>query len=162
MKQHIFFLLFLMALPFKIDAQTNPVKKVYAYSQESLSGKRSNHPVTPKISYRLFVIVNPKQKITVSGVWLKNNYYNFSAKNIPSKEVLNESSNFEKQVLVTKTTNNVLELILTKQIDPAPRPNSKLGSLLQNNEVVITYVWKGKEFYAVLKKITILPPFAAM
>ena len=162
MKQQISFLLVLMAFSLEMNAQTKPIKKLYAYSQEILPGKKSNHPVTPKLSYRLFVTVNPKQKIMVTGIWLNNNYYNLTTKNIPAKQVLNENSNFEKTILVAKTTNNVFELVLTRQIDPAPRPNSKLGSLLKSNEVVVAYLWKGKEYFSALKKITVLETFAAM
>lgn len=162
MKQQIFFLLILMVVSFEINAQTKPLKKLYAYSQETLPGKRSNHPVTPKISYRLFVTVNPKQKIIVTGVWLKNNYYSCTTKNIPSKQVIHENTNYEKKILVAKTSYTVIELLLLKQINPAPRPGSELGALLQLNEVVVAYSWKGKEYFSALKKITVLEPFAPM
>jgi hypothetical protein len=76
--------------------------------------------------------------------------------------VIHEHTNFEKKILVPKTSNTVFELLLSKQIDPAPRPGSALGSLLKSNEVVLVYTWKGKEYFSALKKITVLEPFAAM
>ena len=143
-------------------AKTRPLKKLYAYSQASLPGKKSNHPITPKVTYRLFVTVTPKEKIAVTGVWLKNNYYSCTTKTIAAKQVIHENTNFEKRVLVAKTSNTVLELVLLKQIDPAPRPGSALGTLLKSNEVVLVYTWKGKQYFSALKKITVLEPFAAM
>lgn len=143
-------------------AQTRPLKKLYAYSQASLPGKKSNHPITPKVTYRLFITVTPKEAIAVTGVWVKNNYYRCNAKTIAAKHVVHENTNYEKKILVPKTSNTIIEVLLTKQVDPAPRPGSALGNLLQANEVVFVYTWKGKEYFSALKKITVLEPFAAM
>jgi hypothetical protein len=76
--------------------------------------------------------------------------------------VILNNSNYEKKVLVAKTSNTVIEILLTKQINPAPRPGSALGSLLQSNEVVLVYTWKGKEYFSTLKKITMLEPITLM
>lgn len=160
MKKHIFFILMLAA--FETNAQTKPLKKLYAYSQASLPGKKSNFPVAVKETYRLFITVAPKEKISVTGVWVKNNYYRCNVKIIGAKEVVHENMNNEKKILVPKTSNKIIELLLAKQVDPAPRPGSALGSLLQANEVVFVYTWKGREYFSALKKITMLEPFAAM
>lgn len=147
---------------FEINAQTRPLKKLYAYSQASLPGKKSNYPIKVKETYRLFVTVAPKEKIAITGIWLKNYYYSCATKIIAVKQVILNNSNYEKKVLVAKTSNTVIEILLTKQINPAPRPGSALGSLLQSNEVVLVYTWKGKEYFSTLKKITMLEPITLM
>ncbi len=162
MKKQTFFLLFLMGCSFEIKAQTRPLKKIYAYSQALLPGKKSNYPVKVNETYRLFITVTPKEAIAVTGIWLKNNYYSCTTKNIAVKQVIQNNSNYEKKILVAKTSNTIIEVLLTKQVDPAPRPGSALGNLLQANEVVLVYTWKEKEYFSALKKITVLEPFAAM
>lgn len=162
MKKQIFFILILIAFAFEINAQTRPLKKMYAYSQASLPGKKTNYFVKVKETHRLFVTVTPKEKIEVTGIWVKNNYYRCNAKIIAAKQVVHENTNYEKKILVPKTSNTIIEVLLTKQIDPAPRPGSALGNLLQANEVVFVYNWKGKDYFSALKKITLLEPFAAM
>lgn len=162
MKKLIFFVSILMLVSYEIMSQTKPLKKLYAYSQTTLPGKKTNFPVKVKEIHRLFITVAPKEKIEVTGVWVKNNYYGCNAKIIAAKHVVNENTNFEKKILVPKTSNKIIELLLTKQVDSAPRPGSALGNLLQANEVVFVYTWKGKEYFSALKKITVLEPFAAM
>lgn len=162
MKKQTFFLLVLMGFSFEIKAQTRPLKKIYAYSQASLPGKKSDYPVKVNETYRLFITVAPKEAIAVTGIWLKNNYYSCTTKNIASKQVVHGNTNYEKKILVAKTSNTVLEILLMKKMDPAPRPGTALGLLLKSNEVVLVYIWKGKQYFSALKKIIVLEPFAAM
>lgn len=143
-------------------AQTVPVKKIYAYKQASLSGKKPSgkNEVEKKERYRLFIAHNAKDAIKINGIWVMEEYYRFEVSSkLKSPVKQNEAEGSEQIILVPKTSHHVLELLLQEKQEPSPRPGSQLGKLLKMNEVVISYTWKGKQYFAIAKTIKELPPF---
>lgn len=141
-------------------AQTAPVRKVYAYSQQILPGKKPSGIVSKKESFRLFI--TSSSAVTVTGVWIKSSYYRFETISITKTPVLLGTINTEKKVLVPSTKLRVTEISIKKMYEPSPRPGTPLSTLLASNEVVIVYKWKGKEYFATAAKMEELEPFAAM
>jgi hypothetical protein len=140
-------------------AQTAPVKKVYAYRQAILQGKKPSHQEEAKSTdqYFLFAEFSKNQKAIINGIWIQNNYYSYKTKQhlkLPVKKAMMEG--MEDVLLVPKTGNSVYEIIVTKPINPSPRPGRELGLLLQKNEVVISYTYKGKQYYATAEKMIVL------
>ncbi|MBY0477049.1 MAG: hypothetical protein K2Q24_05345 [Chitinophagaceae bacterium] len=148
-----------------ITAQTAPVKKIYAYKQASLGGKKpSEHETTvpKKEQYRLF-IASGKGPLIIEGVWIEQEYYRVKmmpATRTPVLQVQQEGN--ERVILVPKTSDTVRELQVLEKVEPAPRPGSQLGKLLKTNELVMAYRWKGKQYFATSKTIKALSPFIGM
>jgi hypothetical protein len=142
-----------------ISAQTNPVKKIYAYRQSILSGKKPSQYEKAKATERFYIYaeVSKKQKSIINGIWINNTYYSFRVKQQlkqPVKKVMMEG--MEEFTFVPKTSNDVYEMIIDKKKEPSPRPGRELGLLLQQNEVVISYTCKGKQHYASAEKMIVL------
>ena len=62
----------------------------------------------------------------------------------------------EAYTFVPKTSNSVYEIVLNKKQEPTPRPGRDLSLLLQKNEVVVSYSYKGRLHYASAEKMTVL------
>lgn len=142
-----------------ITAQTATVKKIYAYKQQILPGKKpgATEEVKTKEHFFMYAEVEKNKKVSVTGVWINYNYYNCTAKQqIKTPVQKNIMDGMEAYTFVPKTKNNVYELIAGKMQEPAPRPGRELGLLLQKNEVVVSYTYKGKQYYATAEKMIIL------
>ena len=68
----------------------------------------------------------------------------------------------KKMELVPKTENEILKLTITGEVHDKGKSSSTLQKLISKNDLVISYSWKGKTYYAALKNIKVLEPFAAM
>ena len=141
-------------------AQSNKTVKLYAFKQHNLPGKKSTNAQS-KETYRLYVTHPSKQMLTVTGVWIKSNYYRFETLAVSQKPVVHNSG-FKKDTLVPFTRNRITEITKLKLQQPAPRPANALGKLLSVNEVVVSYMLNGKEYFAVAKTLKVLEPFATL
>lgn len=136
------------------NAQQDKGIQLYAYSQQSFSGVRNlKKPTTESF----LIYYSSAKKITVSGIWVKNNYCRFEEKRIDELPV-----KIGQTILVPVTTKSVHQLMIKRPYEPSPRPAKDLSKLLSGNEVVIVYKWKGKEYFMAVKKLTVLEPFIAM
>ncbi len=147
------------------SAQKAPVTKIYAYSQATLPGKKPSGNGTDtdlkEESYRLFISVTGKEIIHITGAWINQQYHRFTVSS-KLKTPVKMGQPDDGIILVPKTNNNVLEIILKGKQEPAPRPGTKLGTLMKTHAVVISYSWKGKQYFITAKTIKELPPFIAM
>ncbi len=154
-----------LALLATTTAQTPPVKKMYAYSRATLPGKKPSgnriDTESKKESYRLFVSVAGKELIRITGVWINQEYYGFTVSS-KLKTPVKMGQPDDGIILVPKTSNKVLEIMLNGKQEPAPRPGTKLGTLMKTNAVVISYSWRGTQYFITAKTIKELPPFIAM
>lgn len=164
MKTVLSFLGFFLLLT-GIQAQTTAVKKVYAYRQYLLQGKKPVQYETVKKSERFFIYleVSKNKKLNVTGMWIDNSYYRFSVKRYSKTPVVIKiTEGPEKFIAVPKTLNDIYEVIPGKKQEPAPRPGTTLGNYLQKNEVVIIYSYKGKQYFAGVEKMTLLESMPMM
>jgi hypothetical protein len=155
---------FLFAANFAFS-QTAPVKKIYAYRQTVEPGKKPepNETVKKKEQFSLYLEVAKNQTITFSGIWIDNNYYYITSKKAVKSPV--EKATVDgagKFIAVPKTVNDLYEIVLGKKQEPSPRPGTKLGSYLQNNEIVLYYNYKGKPYFSMLKKMKLLETISLM
>lgn len=157
----LFFLTFLSST----TAQKPQVAKVYAYKQAILPGKKPSgnriEAGMKKETYRIFVSATRKEIISITGVWINQEYYRFTVSS-NLKTPVNMRQHDEEVILVPKTNNKVLEIILNGKQEPAPRPGTKLGTLMKMNAVVISYSWKGTQYFITANTIKELFPFIAM
>jgi hypothetical protein len=142
-----------------ITAQTLPVKKVYAYRQAILQGKKpaQQQQVKATEQYFVFAEISKKQKVAINGIWINNQYYSFKMKQhqkSPVKKTMMEG--MDEFTFVPSTANSVYEIIIDKKMNPSPRPGRELGLLLQQNEVVVSYTYKGKQYYATVEKMIVM------
>jgi hypothetical protein len=160
MKKYVVFTVVLFIIACSSFAQSNKAVQLYAYQQHILPGKKSTN-ATSKETYRIFIAHPSKQMLTVTGVWIKSNYYRFETLAVTQKPVV-YNSGFKRDTLVPATRNRITEITKVKMQQPAPRPSSVLGKLLSANEVVVSYMLNGKEYFAVVKTLKLLEPFAAL
>lgn len=148
-----------------VYSQTAPVKKIMGYRQSFMPGKKpaQHEKVKKSEQLSLYVEIAKSKKIKFSGIWIDNEYYLFSLKKITKTPIEKSTGDGGgKFIAVPKTTNDAYEIVLGKKQQPAPRPGTKLGTNLQNNEVVFSYSYKGKQYFALLKKIKQLETISLM
>jgi hypothetical protein len=159
-----FFNLFFFVFLFELNAQSIPVVKIYGYKQQLFQGKKTskNEPIKKTEQYKLFVEYRKNSSINITEVWIQSNYFRFTTHPKLKSPILDVQQPANKQILVPKTTNRIIEIDLTNKQEPSPRPTAALGKLLQSNDVVISYLFKGKTYFATLKKMIALEPFDGM
>jgi hypothetical protein len=153
-------ILFLCLFAFASFAQSNKTVQLFAYEQHILPGKKTK-TVKSKETYRIYITHPSKQMLTVTGVWIKSNYYRYEISASKQKMVVHQTD-VKNDTLVPFTRNRILEITKLKLQQPAPRPAMALGKLLSANEVVVSYMLNGKEYFAVAKTLKMLEPFAAL
>jgi hypothetical protein len=160
-------------------SQTNtPVVKIYAYAQSVVPGVNPNSKaidesgkeinVEPKSRQNYLIYLEQKKSAAIqpTTIWIKDKNYSLSYDEVKQTPVELSSSNLmndkKKMELVPKTKNKVLKLILTGVIEDQAIISTTLKKLIAKNNLVISYNWKGKTYYAALKNIKMLEPLAAM
>ena len=159
-----FFLLFFAVLLFELKAQSTPVIKIYGYKQQLFQGKKpsKNEPIKNSAQHKLFVEYRKNSSINITGVWIESDFFRFTTHPKLKSPISDIQQPANKQILVPKTNNRIIEIELKNKQEPSPRPTATLGKLLQNNDVVISYLFKGKTYFATLKKLIVLEPFDGM
>lgn len=148
-----------------VFSQTAPIKKIIAYRQSVIPGKKPAAQETVKKNERLslYAEIAKNKQIKSNGIWINNEYYFFTLKKITKTPVEKSTGDGGgKFIAVPKTLNDVYEIVLGKKQEPAPRPGAKLGTNLQNNDVVLYYSYNGKQYFALLKKIKQLETISLM
>lgn len=155
---------FLFAVNMAVS-QTAPVKKIIAYRQSVIPGKKPAPEETVKKNEQLslYAEIVKNKRIKFSGIWINNEYYFFTLKKVTKTPIEKSTGDGGgKFIAVPKTANDVYEIVLGKKQEPAPRPGTMLGNNLQNNEVVLYYSYNGKQYFALLKKIKQLETISLM
>ena len=166
-------LLIFISLILSLNLFSQPTIRVFAYEQENLPGTKpsgvtdeNGNPVkkaAAKNNYFIYISFSKAYNIipmqifikgkltTLKNTVVKRTPVQFINNNIPAKP--------EKIVLVPVTKNKVLEL----QVDESSVQNKKTATirrLTEKNDLVIVYVWKGKKYFLVYKKLKKLGPVA--
>ncbi len=165
MLSKIFQLIFFLFAANIVISQTAPVKKIIAYRQSVIPGKKpaSQETVKKNEQLSLYAEIAKNKQIKFSGIWINNEYYFFTLKKVTKTPIEKSAGDGRgKFIAVPKTVNYVYEIVLGKKQEPAPRPGTMLGNNLQNNEVVLYYSCKGKQYFALLKKIKQLETISLM
>jgi hypothetical protein len=152
-----------------IFAVAQPAVKAWVYELDSLSGTR---PTTPNenvnagkkdagINYLIYISHNKNLNIIPVEIFMKGTGYKVGMIQIKKTPVVivnnNLPTNPVKTELVPLTNNKVLSLKRGAVMSTNPS-NATLKKLIDRNDVVIVYLWKGKRYFLTVKEITKLEP----
>jgi hypothetical protein len=147
-----------------------PVAKVYAYSQQEMSGVnrklmdkdgkviRSRNNAT---SYFLYLESYTGKKITIESVWIGGKSYSFEMEKTITPVILSRSlkspGSPAADTLVASTANDVF--IIRSGITPANVAAGKtINRLKKKNAVLFVYSYEGKKYYLGVKAFKQLQP----
>jgi hypothetical protein len=168
MKRHLLFFSLILIRSGIVYGQ--PSIKVFAFEQENSPGTvaanvkdENGNPIkkaATKKNYFIYLSLNHKHNIDPQQVFINDQAFPAEAIIVKSTPVELVNGNVRthpaKTILVPKTNNKVIELKITDTIPV--RRTSALQKLTNKNDVVISYTWKKKKYFAVLKKIKKLDP----
>ncbi|HMG66667.1 MAG TPA: hypothetical protein VK588_03240 [Chitinophagaceae bacterium] len=168
-KNLLFFILFAISL----GIYGQPTIKIIAFEQENVPGtvpsgvKNENGTERKKAAatknYFIFMTyqkgspIKPAEvfirgkSFTAEGNEVKNTPYYYTDNAIPVDH--------RKITLVPKTKNEVIELKLKENPD-RKKISFATQKLIKENDVVVSYSWKQKEYFIALKKLNKLPSVA--
>ena len=167
--------LFLMAA--SIPGLSQPVVKIYAYSQIATpgiipkgvtdeNGNRINTKKEPAVNYYIFASYSSPAKINFSEVWIKGKFYNVRIKKIDSTPVINVNETIPdkpvKVELVPASKGKVLSIIPAETKKSSLIKTSWFINMTKHAELIVSYTYKGKKYFISVKKIKILEPVAGV
>jgi hypothetical protein len=125
------------------DENGNPIRK---------AAKQKN--------YFIYLSVKQKHSITPQQVFIQGEAFSVETTIMEKTPVRHVNNNIpgspEQTTLVPTTNKKVIEL---KVADPLQvERTSKLQKLTRENDVVVSYTWNNKKYFAVLKKLKKLDP----
>jgi hypothetical protein len=147
-----------------------PSIEVFAFEQGNSPGTvaanvkdENGNPIkkaATKKNYFIYLSLKQQYSIDPQHVFINGNAFPAEASLVKSTPVEFVSGNVpnhpEKTVLVPTTVNKVIQLRITDTIQI--ERTSALQKLTSKNDLVISYTWKKKKYFAVLKKIKKLDP----
>lgn len=167
-----FLLLFLIAGNFA-SAQKNPVVKVYAFIQPSLTGIKKTviaqengnaiEASSPqKVNYFFYLERKKSEPIRIVGVWMRGKKYITKVDNVSSTpiELTKEVSSNEpdKISLTPDNGNEFLQILPGAETTKGTKLPRGLKRMVQQSELVVIYIWNGKTWYLPVKKVKKLSP----
>jgi hypothetical protein len=134
-----------------------PVIKLYGYSQVRTPGMvRERDPANPSkqtanaaIAYYLYFASPASAQVRPADLWIRGKAYSITQADIIASPVRSPAG----EVLVAKTSLRVRELKYDKESSIQKLLPSWLRKMIKENDLVISYFWKGKKYYKALKKI---------
>lgn len=172
---------FLMPALFSVwvfSSEKAPIIKVHAYSQAitrgidpgkgviNENGTEERQHVKPGIQYLIYLEQPGTASIKPELIWIHGVGYSINSVIVTKTPVVLENQEVygesKKNILVQKTSNKVIQLILTGISDPPANRPATVKKLIAASDLVVSYFWKGKRYYAGVKKIKMLEPVAAM
>jgi hypothetical protein len=104
--------------------------------------------------------VKKKHSITPQQIFIDGGAFSVETRATEKTPIGHVNNNIpgrpEQTTLVPKTNNKVIEL---KIADPLQvEATSTIQKLIKKNDVVVSYTWKNKKYFAVLKKLKKLDP----
>ena len=167
MKKH---LLFVALIVIGSGTYGQPSTKVFGFEQESSPGivaanvkDENGNPVkkaATQKNYFIYLAFKQKYNITPQQVFINGKTFPAKASIVETTPVEHINNNIpgkpEKTTLVPKTSDKVIELKIADSIQV--KKTSAIQKLTNKNDVVISYTWKKKKYFAVLKKLKKLDP----
>ncbi len=139
--------------------------KVFGFEQESSPGTvaasvkdENGNPIkkaATQKNYFIYLSVKQKYNIVPQQVFIHGEAFSVETSTIEATPVKHLNSNIpgkpEYTTLVPRTTKKVMKLKIADAIQAGE--TSTLEKLTKKNDVVISYTWKNKKYFAVLKKL---------
>ncbi len=164
------YLLFFSLIIIGSGIHSQPSIKVFGFEQESSPGNvaanvkdENGNPVKKAAmqkNYFIYLALKQKYSITPQQAFINSEAFSIETSMVETTPIEHVNNNIpgkpEKTTLVPKTSDKVIEL---KIVDPIQvKKTSTLQKLTKKNDVVISYTWKKKKYFAVLKKLEKLDP----
>ena len=148
-----------------------PVIKVFAFEQQSYPGTvpartkdengNSIKKDADKKNYFLFLSFKKTYSITPDQVYIKGQEYqiqNIGTRKTPVEYAANSiPGNPQKQVLIPKTSNKVIEIQPGEMLQQEQMA-ANVQHLVNENEIVIRYKWNNKKYFVTEKKLKKIEP----
>lgn len=147
-----------------------PTIKVFGFEQEILPGtiavnvKDENGNTVKKEAakknYFIYLSFKKAYSITPRQVFINGKAFTTETKQVKKTPVeylnINALKDSKKMVLVPPTSNKVIELKIKKPVNV--KKSAWLEDLTHKYDIVISYVWKKKKYYVVLKDLNKIDP----
>lgn len=151
-------------------AFSQPRVKLYGYSRDFLPGMAPQRDIPgedggqsikrPSVITEYYIFTSSTAVIQPKEIWLAGNWYSVSNSVAQATPVLVNDA--EKKQLVPATTQKVLRIERGDTINTAIKTTPALQKMTAANELIISYLWKGKKYYTAIKKLVVLEPLHAM
>lgn len=159
----VFLLLFLVfSTVISGKAQTKGNSKLYGYEQQVSGGASPDRSLEPgagtgksaRVNYFIYLATSANSRVYPSELWIDGELYGAQVRTISKTPVLLESNDpaLNNRVLVTKTTQKILQLVPTSS--KGVKKSAKGTLLAKTNDVVMVYKQNGKFYYSVLPKLS--------
>lgn len=168
------FIITALAISLLIFGQHYKGVKLYAYSQIVIPGvaprdviteSGNQLPIERKQRKNTWIYLTYPVNIDLKQceLYINGSRYNFQAEYVVKTPVTYTDYNipdFPKTIeLVPKSENKVLRLTPLQQV--SSKPSTHLKKLLKENDVIVSYIVKGRKYYSVVKNFTVIEPAVA-
>jgi hypothetical protein len=160
MRQLLITALLLIVFSVNSEAQRYPLKKLYAYKQKVVGGKNDviEKQRQSKTLYHIYLELQPGSSITISGLWINKQQYQFDTAVAVTPVAISSSLKMPgKNATIQLVSATASRVIKVQQLQPSLQ-NIKQPVSLKDFEVLIKYSSKGKIYYAGSRKCTTLQP----
>ena len=146
-----------------VAAFAQPSLKLYGYSQVTTPGmirveEPENGGVKTKAplfftNYYIFIASAKSVNIQPLEIWVDGKWRKTG--NLETVTTPYYSGGPERKLLVARTKLKVKKLNTGDTLSTL-KPSATLRKMMKDNELILSYSWKGKKYYAALKKLTVL------
>jgi hypothetical protein len=164
------YLLFFSLIIIGSLVHSQPSIKVFGFEQENSPGTvaanvkdENGNPikrVAAQKNYFIYLSFNQKYRVTPHQAFLNGEAFPVESSAIETTPVQHVNNNIpgkpEQITLVPKTTNKVIKLKIASPVQV--EKTSNLQKLTKKNDLVISYTWKKKNYFVVLRKLKKLDP----
>jgi hypothetical protein len=164
------YLLFLSLIVIASQIHSQPSIKVFGFEQESTPGtvaanvKDENGKPIKKVAtqknYLIYLSLAPNHAVNAQHVFINGEAFPVESSTTETTPVQHVDNNIpdkpEYSTLVPRTSNKVIRLIITNPTQV--EKTASIQKLTTKNDVVVSYTWKEKKYFAVLKKLKKLDP----
>ena len=130
------------------------------------NGNRLNTKKETSVNYYIFASHNSSAKIIFTEVWIKGKLYSTKTKNIDSTPVININKtlpdNPVNEELVPATKGKVLSIVPAETKKSSLTKTSWFIKMTKHSELIVSYLYHGKKYFIMIKKIKMLEPVAGV
>lgn len=145
---------------------SQPSIKLYGYSQKFVPGmarqndapdENGGQPIAQpfvKTNYYIYLSSFPSTVITPIAIWIAGKWDTITSASIVKTPVKTDIPGEKQLVPATKLT--VKQISIGDTLHKPMFSSPTLEKMMKENELIIYYTWKGKKYFAKLKKLVVL------
>lgn len=161
-------LLFSVLTSFFLSLSAQPVSRLYVFSREYYPGmvrqrdipaeNKGSVPKQPHSGTRYFIYaaIEGQALPAMRKIWLKGQWYSILQTEKVSRPVLSNPPGTKELIPDGKET--ILSILPGTRMEGKAASFPALRKMMQQQEAILCYLWRGKYYYRPLKKITLLDP----